>query len=238
MSPYGVYNMAGNVAEWVRNPWDEGFTTAGGAFSDPIYQFGAYGSRPALHSAETLGFRCAIATSPTAGDQGGMAFTSNLPGFQYPVSTDAEFRASKATYAYEKTPLHAAVLAAEETGEWRREEIAYDSYGERAKAFLYIPKNSAPPYQVIHFLGGDNWFAGVPVTEIVEGKGGPLSAVHKGGQSGLSRRLKGTCRQRTGWSLLPAGLGINAASRNSFAMGRRHAPGPRLPRDPPGDQYP
>jgi eukaryotic-like serine/threonine-protein kinase len=31
MSPFGVYNMAGNVAEWLRNPYDDGFTTAGGA---------------------------------------------------------------------------------------------------------------------------------------------------------------------------------------------------------------
>jgi hypothetical protein len=110
--------------------------------------------------------------------------------------------------------LHAAVLAAEETGEWRREEIAYDSYGERAKAFLYIPKNSAPPYQVIHFLGGDNWFAGVPVTEIVEGKAGHLAPYIRGGRAVFLVVLKGLAG-REPVCLLPAGLGINAASRNS-----------------------
>ena len=191
MSHFGVYNMAGNVMEWVRNPYDDGYATAGGAWSDPIYQFGHYGQRPALRSDETVGFRCAVTADRNAGDQGAMAFASNLPVFQYRVSTEREFQASKARYVYEKTPLNIAIVAVEETPQWRREEIAYDSYGERAKAFLYLPKNPKPPYQVIHFLGGDNWFAGAPVTDIVEGSARLLASYIRGGRAVFLVVLKG-----------------------------------------------
>ena len=169
MSPFGVYNMAGNVAEWMRNSYDDGFTVGGGAWNEPIYQFGGYSPRPALYSAETLGFRCAMMADGVAGDQGGMRFSSARQAIEYPVSTDREFQASKLRYAYERRPLHAAVLAAEETEAWRREEVAFDGFGgERASAFLYLPKSAVPPYQVIQFLGGDSWFYGTPVTQVVE----------------------------------------------------------------------
>ena len=192
MSQYGVYNMAGNVREWVRNPYDDGFASTGGAWRDPIYQFGNYSHHPALRTDDTVGFRCATTASHSAGDEGGMRFASNEQVFHYPVSTDAEFRAAKARYAYEKTPLHAVVLTTEETDLWRREEIAFDGYGgERAKAFLYLPKNAAPPYQVIHFLGGTNLKYGSPVTAIVERKAARLAPYLRSGRAVFVIVLKG-----------------------------------------------
>ena len=192
MSQYGVYNMAGNVREWVRNSYDGEFATTGGAWRDPIYQFGNYSHHSALRSDDTLGFRCAVTVARTAGDEGGMSFASGKDEFQYPVSTDAEFRATKARYTYEKTPLHAAVIAAEETESWRREEIAFDGFGgERAKAFLYLPKNAAQPYQLIHYLGGTQWWYGVPVTYVVEGKADRLASYIRTGRAVFLVVLKG-----------------------------------------------
>ncbi len=169
MSAIGAYHMAGNVAEWIRNPFDEGYTIAGGAWDDPAYLFGSYGVRPQLHSAESVGFRCAVTADSAAGDQGAMRFTSNRPVYHAPVSSQTEFRASRARYTYEKTPLRAEVVETRDAEQWRRDEISFDGHsGERVRAFLYLPKNARPPYQAVHYLAGAAWFAGVPVTEIVE----------------------------------------------------------------------
>jgi eukaryotic-like serine/threonine-protein kinase len=169
MSPFGAYNMAGNVEEWIRNSYDGGFGAAGGAWTDPPYRFAAFGPRPALHSAETLGFRCVVAADPGPGDEGGMSFATNQRVQRYLVSTEAEFKNLKAHYTYEKTPLNAVIVGVHEMDQWRREQIDFTGHGgERVTGFLYLPKSTAPPYQVIHYLGASGWWLGIPVTDTVE----------------------------------------------------------------------
>jgi hypothetical protein len=98
-----------------------------------------------------------------------MSFASNQPVYQATASSVRDFQTSASRYRYEKTPLNAQIVGVHEKEQWRREEIAFDGYdGERARAFLYLPKRGAAPYQVIHYLSGAGWFAGVPVTEVVE----------------------------------------------------------------------
>lgn len=191
MSPFGVYNLAGNVAEWVANPYSDGFAIAGGGWSDPIYQFGNYWPRPAVYSADTLGFRCATTVGDTA-QKGAMSFAFNSTAISYPVSTDREFKTSSAHYAYEKKPLNAKVLSTEDTESWRREAIAFDGFaGERATAFLYLPKSASPPYQVIHFLGGGSLWYGVPVTKAIEDGGSRIAPYIRDGRAVLVVVLKG-----------------------------------------------
>jgi eukaryotic-like serine/threonine-protein kinase len=192
MSPFGVYNMAGNVAEWMRNPYDDGFAIAGGAWYGNIYQFGSYGPRPALHSAETLGFRCALTSDPAAGDQGNLGFVSDGEVLHYPISTEAKFRDSKARYSYENFPLNAKVAAVKDDIAWRREEIVFSGRGgESVKAFLYLPKNAAAPYQVIHYLSGATWWLGFPITDVVEGRAPRLLPYIRAGRAVILVVLKG-----------------------------------------------
>jgi hypothetical protein len=184
MSSFGVYNMAGNAAEWIRNRYDNGFTVAGGAWNEPIHSFLLYSARPDLYSSETLGCRCALTAGPTPHDQGGMPLLSNGEVLDYPVSSDRELGGSAARYAYEHTSLNAAIVSVQESASWRREEIVFDGQGgQRAKAFLYLPRNAAPLYQVIHYLSGVAWWFGVPVNEVVEAGGARLSPYLRAGRA-------------------------------------------------------
>jgi formylglycine-generating enzyme required for sulfatase activity/DNA-binding winged helix-turn-helix (wHTH) protein len=202
MSPFGAYNMAGNVAEWTRNRYDDGFTTAGGGWRDPIYQFLIYGKRPVLYSADTLGFRCAVSTDPTGGDEGDMPLASKDPILDYPISTAEEFRTRKARYDYKWTPLHGEVVATKDSDSWRREEVAFDGHdGGRVNGFLYLPKRSDPPFQAIHYLGGSGWWFGLPATDAVEGRAARLAPYIKAGRAVFLVVLRGSGGREPGFVL-------------------------------------
>lgn len=170
MSHFGVYNSAGNAAEWIRNRYGDGYAVAGGASNGPPYDFLNYRAYPALSSTATLGCRCALTAGSTPHDEAGMPLARDRDAFHYRASTDREFKTSVAHYTFERTPLNAAILGATESGSWRREEISFDGRdGQQMKAFLYLPKSANSPYQVIHYLGGGGLWFGLPVTEDIEG---------------------------------------------------------------------
>src|SRR5438034_7415867 len=72
MSPFGAYNMAGNVSEWCLNETSSGFITRGGSWGDLPYQFGDYGTYSGFYSSDRLGFRCVAKISGATGDQGAL----------------------------------------------------------------------------------------------------------------------------------------------------------------------
>lgn len=151
ISPYGCYNMAGNVAEWCLNANEVGFTTSGGSWEDPSYLFGYYGAYPGFHKSNKLGFRCVINSAGATSDQGAMAIKAEEETPKYTSVNDAEYKALAKHYEYEKGPLDAEIIEVKETAEWRREKIAYNGANdERVLAYLYLPKNFQKPFQVVH----------------------------------------------------------------------------------------
>jgi formylglycine-generating enzyme required for sulfatase activity len=190
-SPFGCYQMAGNVAEWCRNQFDEGFATTGGSWGDPPYQFSNYGTFPGSYSSGRLGFRCVRNAPGATGDQGAMPLdtVAALPVYK-PVG-EATFRAwQEQYYRYAQPPLDAQVVEVKETEDWRREKITYvGAEGERAIAYLYLPKQYAPPWQVIQYIPPGAAFMGLgPLTRV---EASPLSAFIKSGRALLAVVLKG-----------------------------------------------
>ncbi len=153
ISPFGNYNMAGNVSEWCLNEMAPGFIATGGAWGDPSYTFADYGSFPGFYSSNKLGFRCAVNTPGATGDQGGMHIEMKNEIPVYTPSSDAKFKEWLTFYHYDKKPLDPQVIEVKEMAEWTREKITFNGAdGERAIAYLYLPKNFARPLQVIHFV--------------------------------------------------------------------------------------
>jgi serine/threonine protein kinase/formylglycine-generating enzyme required for sulfatase activity len=157
MSPFGSYNMAGNVAEWCLNEMSSGFAVTGGAWGLPSYTFAEYGTYPGFYNSEKLGFRCVLNSPGATGDQGAMHIEIKDEIPVYNPSSDTDFNNWANYYRYDKTALDPQIVDTKETAEWRREKITFNGAdGERAIAYLYLPKNYPRPLQVIHFVpGGD-----------------------------------------------------------------------------------
>jgi eukaryotic-like serine/threonine-protein kinase len=152
MSPFGAFNMAGNVSEWNVNQSPEGFITSGGAWNDLAYSFGDYGVYPGLYSENRIGFRCALNLNETQNDQGGqMLPPAETP--EYQPSSEADFKTWLTHYEYDKKPLNAKIIETTETDAWQREKIIFTGEGdEQAIAYLYLPKNYPRPLQIIHYV--------------------------------------------------------------------------------------
>lgn len=152
MSPYGCYNMAGNVAEWCLNETAQGFFTAGGSWEDTLYVFNYYGILPGFYSSNKVGFRCVSHLANAAGG-GAMRIEIANEAPRYTPAPDASVKQWLNLYAYDHTPLDAQVVEVTEAEAWRREKITFNGAGgERAIAYLYLPKNVGQRLQVIHVV--------------------------------------------------------------------------------------
>ncbi|MBS1792802.1 MAG: protein kinase [Acidobacteria bacterium] len=151
MSPFGAYNMAGNVSEWNLNQSSEGFITSGGAWNDLTYSFGDHGEYPGLFAENRIGFRCVLNTNPS-NDQGAEKIPPAATP-EYRPSSDADFKTWLTHYEYDKKPLNAKTVETTETDAWTREKVTFAGEGgEQAIAYLYLPKNYPRPLQVIHYV--------------------------------------------------------------------------------------
>ena len=155
-SPFGAYNMAGNVAEWCQNDSVAGFFTSGAAFGDPSYMFARYGTYPGLYASDRLGFRAAQRRAPDAGPDASamrIAISSEVP--KYVPTTAAEFEVLRSYYRYDKAPLAPEIIERIQAPDWVRETISFaGAAGERTIAYLYLPIHAARPVQVIHYVPG------------------------------------------------------------------------------------
>jgi serine/threonine protein kinase/formylglycine-generating enzyme required for sulfatase activity len=151
MSPFGAYNMAGNVSEWCLNETSEGFISAGGAWGEPVYTFANYGRFPGFYTSNKRGFRCAMNLGST-GNDGNLRIEINKEIPVYSRSSDQDFARWVKAYDYVKSPLDPE-LEKQETDAWTRERITFNgANGERAIGYLYLPRNFPRPLQVVHLL--------------------------------------------------------------------------------------
>jgi eukaryotic-like serine/threonine-protein kinase len=153
VGPYGTYDMAGNVREWVWNEDAEGRRwILGGAWNDPDYLFTVGNNLPAIDRSPTNGFRCARYRTATLADR---LLARSEPMDRDPRTTkavsDEVFSVYRSQYALVKSPLNARVESKDTSkADWIREKITLDAGydGERLSAYLFLPRTATPPYQV------------------------------------------------------------------------------------------
>ncbi len=196
MHRFGVCNLAGNVREWCWNQSSDRRQRfiLGGGWNDLPYAFNdAYAQLPFDRSA-TNGFRCIRYLQPDE-DGSRLTRTSERPKRDFYTEetvSDETFQIFLNQYRYDKSPLNDTIEWQREEEDWIKQKITFDAaYGsERVIAYLFLPKNTEPPYQtVVYFPGSGAIHAGSSEESL---RLGSFSFLPKSGRALMYPIYKGT----------------------------------------------
>jgi serine/threonine protein kinase/dienelactone hydrolase len=159
ITPYGAYDMAGNVREWCWNETPKGRLIRGGAWDDQTYMFDSLSQAPPMDRSAKNGFRCAVYPDPGKVPQAAFQmvnFGETRDFYKEKPVADPVFQVYKEQFSYDKTDLKPRVESRQESIDWIQERITFDAaYGrERVIAYLFLPKLAAPPYQTVIYFPG------------------------------------------------------------------------------------
>lgn len=155
VAPRGVYDLAGNVREWIVNAREPGSRyILGGGWTDARYFFNEAVAQPEFDRSAINGIRLvrrlrtlpelAVATGPVPGQRRDYRAAR-------PVD-DATFRGLLALYDYDRSAIEATVISRDTTPpDWIREDVTFPVRGESGlmRVAVFLPKRVAPPYQTI-----------------------------------------------------------------------------------------
>ncbi|HEU5181047.1 MAG TPA: protein kinase [Candidatus Polarisedimenticolia bacterium] len=209
LSPWGNRDMAGNVKEWVWNAAGSRRYSLGGAWSDPTYLFTGPDAVDPFDRSPVQGFRCARYDTPPAAETFGSIEKVFRDYSKLTPVGDAIFAAYRSLHTYDPQPLETrSESPTEESEYWREEHINYAAAygGERVPATLFIPKNTAPPYQaVLYFPPG----SALRLHSIRDAGTRQFAFLVRSGRAVLFPGYKGTYERR-----LPPGTGGANAERD------------------------
>jgi len=161
MSPFGTYDMGGNAKEWCWNATGSGRFILGGAWNEPPYMFVDQDAQNPFDRLPTYGFRCVKEIPGNSLPKTALepiSFTFRDYAKEKPVS-DQVFAALKNLYRYDPGPLDAVVEGGDESNvNWAKQKVTFNTaYGnERMSAYIYLPKNTSPPYETVVYFPGSN----------------------------------------------------------------------------------
>jgi serine/threonine protein kinase/predicted esterase len=160
MSWCGAYDMAGNVREWCWNQANNDRYILGGGWGDFDYMHFAENIQNPFDRSIQNGFRCVIYPDPE--DIPEKAFTERIVNWyrdyrsENPVS-GVFFQMYKRRFDYDKAELEQRIEWTDSSSvDWIKQKITFNAAynNERIIAYLYLPRNVNPPYQVIIFFPG------------------------------------------------------------------------------------
>ena len=157
---WGLYDAAGNAREWCSNASGKERFALGGGCDGPAYMFWNAETKPPFDRNPTTGFRCIKRMAPDPQEeQLDRPVAKKTPidwSREQPFSEDA-WRTWRGLLSYAKGPLDARVEWIDDSlPSWRMEKVSFAAAygGERVLAYLFLPRNVAPPWQAVVFWPG------------------------------------------------------------------------------------
>ena len=157
---FGAYDLAGNVREWCLNNTSIGHIIRGGAWNDASYMYSDLSQLPSFDRSPKNGFRCVRYIDEEKipeGTFGKIEYAEERDYSKIKPADDRIFDIVKSQFLYDKMDLNIRKEQAESNSDdWIIEKITYNAaYGrERIISYLYLPVNSAPPFQTLIFFPG------------------------------------------------------------------------------------
>ena len=160
MTAYGTYDMGGNVREWCWNETPQGRLVRGGAWNDINYMFGDPSQAPPFDRSPKNGFRCVRFLDPQRAPEIAfqpVKFAEVTDFYNLKPVPDSVFQVYRDQFSYDKKELNARVESKDEKAkDWVKEKVTFDAIddNERMMAYLFLPRNSRPPYQTVIYFPG------------------------------------------------------------------------------------
>jgi pimeloyl-ACP methyl ester carboxylesterase len=198
LTPSGAYDMAGNVKEWCWNATGNRRYILGGAWSDPGYMFSTPDAQLPFDRSATNGFRCIKSAAPITAELAAPVERLTRDYSRESPAPDEVFRIYRGFYAYDRKPLNAVIESVDESSPyWRMEKVVFDAaYGrERVPAYLFLPRNAAPPYQTVVYFPSSMALR-LPSSQDLEMR--VIDFVIRSGRALLHPVYKGTYERRSG----------------------------------------
>lgn len=165
VTAFGAYDLAGNVREWCFNATNTGKLARGGAWIDNPYRFVELSHAPAMFREEGYGFRTAYLPDAPSLDEpvfAELSIESPVDINSVPPVSDEVFAVFAAQFDYDPTDLNVRLESRDESSdEWVLERVSIELpyTDDRMIVNVFLPTNTAPPYQtVIYFPGSGSLF--------------------------------------------------------------------------------
>ena len=156
ISPFGAFDMAGNVREWCWTAVGDHRYILGGGWNDAGDACMNPENLSPFDRSDVNGFRCIRSKEPIPEKLLAPEALAPVNRANVPPVSDQVFRAYESMFRYDHSELNPSVELFQETASWSEQKISFQAAygGERMIAYLFLPKNAKPPFQTVVYCPG------------------------------------------------------------------------------------